>query len=188
MVWYYRSRNAKRRYSHFSRLKGEIKSDFVEVLTDPASFNADIIAYSIMPNHFHLVLRQCTGGLIEHMMRNALISFTRYFNTLKKRKGPLFFTQFKAVRIQSHEQLIHITRYVHLNHFSSGLILELSKLTEAPSSYHVYVHGGKDLLVDYEILKKLFGGNKHRYKNFVEQNAEYQKTLEYIKHTKKWNV
>ena len=188
IAWFYRSQKGNRRYSHFSRLNGSDRGDFVKILDNSRYFNADILAYSVMPNHFHFILKQSNNGSIESMMRNVLISFTRHYNTLNKRKGPLFLTQFKAVRILSQDQLLHTTRYVHLNHYSSGIISSIDKLTEVPSSYHVYIYGEKDLLVNYEFVTKVFGTNKEKYKNFVEKNAEYQKTLDYIKHTKKWNL
>lgn len=188
IVWFYRSKEARLRYSHFARLSKVDKEDVGKVINNTTHFNANILAYVMMPNHFHFILRQNLSGSIENMMRNTLISFTRYFNVLHKRKGPLFLTQFKAVRIRSQDQLLHTTRYLHLNYYSSGTLTDISRLTHVPSSYHVYVNGEKDLLVDYGLIVATFGERREQYKKFVEENAEYQKTLDYIKHTKKWNL
>ena len=188
IVWFYRSKEAIHRHSHFTRLSKREKEDVEKALNNPTHFNASILAYVVMPNHFHFIFRQNSDGSIENMMRNTLISFTRYFNVLHKRKGPLFLTQFKAVRIRSQDQLLHTTRYLHLNYYSSGIVTDISRLTQVPSSYHVYINGEKDLLVDYSLIVKVFGERREQYKKFVEDNAEYQKTLDYIKHTKKWNL
>jgi len=187
-AWFYRSQKTNMRHSHFARLDKTEKEAFATVINDTQFNHTDFLAYTFMPNHFHFIIRQRVGGSIEVMMRNILISFTRYFNTLNHRQGPLFLTQFKAVRIVSEEQLIHNTRYLHLNHYSAGYITDLRKLVEAPSSYHAYVDGTTDLLVDPTFILKMFSGNRDRYRKFVEQHAEHQKTLEYIKHVNKWGL
>src|SRR5258706_6962168 len=75
----------------------------------------DIIAYCFMPNHFHLLLKQNTTNGISEFMRKIGNSYTKYFNTKHKRVGPIFQGQFKAIHIDSDEQLLHLSRYIHLN-------------------------------------------------------------------------
>lgn len=74
-----------------------------------------LIAFTFMPNHIHVLLRQIAPNGIATYMSQFQNSYTRYFNTIHMRVGPLFQGAFKAVRIESEEQLLHVTRYIHLN-------------------------------------------------------------------------
>lgn len=76
-------------------------------------------------------------------MFDTINALTRFYNIGKKRKGPLFFPQFRSRQILTQEQLIHVSRYLHLNPYSAGLVKTLSQLeTYQPSSLHQYLHKG----------------------------------------------
>ncbi len=142
----------------------------------------DIISYCFMPNHFHLLLKQNIDKGISKYLANFQNSYTKYFNRKNDRVGHLFQGQFKAVKIDSEEQLLHVSRYIHLNPFSSGLMDNVNKLSDYNwSSFPEYV---SDL--QYEICNKelILSNFKSRiaYKEFIFDNAEYQKNLESIKH------
>ena len=79
----------------------------------------DLICFCLMPNHFHLLLRQIEEDGIVKFVRNFQIGYSRYLNEKEKRSGALFEGQFKAVRVENDEQLIHVSRYIHLNPYSS---------------------------------------------------------------------
>ena len=81
-----------------------------------------ILAYCVMPNHFHLLLKQEVEGGISTYLRRLTVSFVRYYNILHKQKGPLFESFFKAVLIESENQLLHVSRYIHLNPTSAKLV------------------------------------------------------------------
>ncbi len=75
----------------------------------------DIICYCLMPNHFHLILRQRIEGGIVEFMRKLGVGYAMYFNQKYKRIGGLFQGRFKAIMIDNDEYLIHLSRYIHLN-------------------------------------------------------------------------
>ncbi len=75
----------------------------------------DLLAFCIMPNHFHLLLYQRQQGTLTSLMQSVMTSYSRYFNTKYKRTGPLFESRFKASMITDDSYLHHITRYIHLN-------------------------------------------------------------------------
>ena len=75
----------------------------------------DIINFCLMPNHFHLTLKQNIENGIVRYMQKVASGFSHYFNVLYSREGSLFQGKFRAVLISSEEQLIHLSRYVHLN-------------------------------------------------------------------------
>lgn len=67
---------------------------------------------------FSLKHKEC---LIKNM-RKVLDSYTRYFNIKTKRKGPLWQSKFKSVLVKNDEQLLHLTRYLHLYPISNNLV------------------------------------------------------------------
>lgn len=86
-----------------------------------------IIAYCIMPTHLHFVLQEMKEKSISLVMRKMLNSYTRYFNIKNGRKGPLWEGRFKKVLIENDEQLLHLTKYVHLNPVTANLISDPRK-------------------------------------------------------------
>lgn len=75
----------------------------------------ELLAYCLMPNHFHLLLKQKSPRSIEAFMRSLGTKYSGYFNKRYERVGPLFQSVYKAVLVQNEEQLLHLTRYIHLN-------------------------------------------------------------------------
>ncbi len=75
-----------------------------------------LLAYCLMPNHFHLVFHQAEDHeALSKLMASISVAYTMYFNRKHKRRGTLFETRFKASAIYDDSYLQHITRYVHLN-------------------------------------------------------------------------
>jgi len=79
----------------------------------------NLIAYCLMPNHFHLMIKQFTKEAMSEFMRALSNSYIRYFNEKYNRIGVLFQGRYKAVIIDVEPYLLHLTRYIHLN--PSGL-------------------------------------------------------------------
>lgn len=178
---YYRSNQAKVRFSDLSRLNKDVVNPILELVMLKCYFKVEILAYCIMPTHFHFILKQKVENGISKFISDTLNSFTRFFNILNSRKGPIFLPKFKSTMITRDEELIHVSRYVHLNPTTSDIV-EINNLIFYPwSSYPAYATDKEDTLVDNNDILELFNFDKERYKKFVESNAEHQKTLEYIK-------
>src|SRR3989338_5235508 len=141
----------------------------------------DILSFCLMPNHFHLLLRQIYDKGISKFLSNFQNSYTRYFNIKNERDGPLFLDQFKAVLIETDEQLIHVSRYIHLNPVTSYVIRDFDALLNYPwSSLAEYIKGTESI---YEIntILGLFKDSK-AYVNFLKDQVGYQRDLDKIKH------
>ncbi len=80
----------------------------------PRKLLVEIMAFVLMANHFHLLLRQKReNGIIKFMQK--LGGYTMYFNQKYERVGPLFQGRFKAILIKDQAHLIHLPYYIHLN-------------------------------------------------------------------------
>ena len=76
----------------------------------------ELLAFCLMPNHFHLFLYQSNGErTIELLMRKVITAYVMYYNHTHKRIGPLFQDRYKAARIDNDAYLLHISRYIHRN-------------------------------------------------------------------------
>jgi REP element-mobilizing transposase RayT len=80
-----------------------------------------IIAYCLMPNHFHLLVCAQDDRLSRHMQR-FLISYTKAINRRCRRVGSLFQGQFQAAHVDRNEYLLHLSRYIHLNPVKARLV------------------------------------------------------------------
>jgi len=75
----------------------------------------DISSYCLMPNHYHLLLRQKVDNGITKFMRKINTGYTMYFNLKNERTGRLFESRFKSVHVDSDRYLKHLWNYIHLN-------------------------------------------------------------------------
>lgn len=75
----------------------------------------DLICFCLMPNHFHLVLRQNTEVPLSVLVHKVLTGYVKYFNKKYNRVGGLFQDQVKSVHVETNEQLMWLSGYVHSN-------------------------------------------------------------------------
>lgn len=84
----------------------------------------EIKAYSLLPNHYHLILKQVSEGGIGEFLRRVGGGYTSYFNEKYKRSGSLFQGTFKRVHISNEEQMQYVFAYVNENHSVHDLLME----------------------------------------------------------------
>lgn len=143
----------------------------------PENKLVETICYCLMPNHFHLLIRQLKTNGVSLFMGQLLNSYTKYFNIKYSRIGALFQGTFKAVRMETDEQLVHLSRYIHLNPIVSVLV---KNFEDWPwSSYSEYMNQ-PFICNTSEILN--FFPSKQKYKQFLEDQIDYGTTLEILKH------
>ncbi|MBI4022694.1 transposase [Candidatus Berkelbacteria bacterium] len=166
---FYRDGSFDRRLSHLSQ------DQLLEVLArDPEEPLVEILAYCLMPNHFHLVLRDLVGGGVSTFLRRALNSYVHYFNTKHNRVGPLFQGPYQIVVVRTDEQLLHVSRYLHLNPVVARLCTEPSNYTW--SSMSTYSSGHTSRLCQSQMILALSGSGE-RYEAFVRDYADYAISL-----------
>lgn len=181
-IFYYQNINPPIRYSKFLNMSTTDRTNLLDKLKMRQEWQVDIFCYCLMPNHFHFLLRQKEQNGISKFMSNFTNSYTRYFNTKKERIGPIVQGKFKSVRIETEEQLLHVSRYIHLNPYTSFIVKTFQELEEYPySSFPEFIGKSKANQCKTEIILSQFK-NQLSYKKFVFDNADYQRELNKIKH------
>lgn len=176
----YRFSNLPLCYSTFNRYGPKEKHKMLEKISQENKQQVLILAYCLMPNHFHLLLKQNLNNGISSFMRQLQDGYAKYFNIKHKRKGPLFESSFRAVKIENDEQLVHVSRYIHLNPVSSQMI-NINQIHQYPwSSYNDYDYRRKNSFIVISLVLDNFTNIKE-YKNFIKNNADYQRKLQNIK-------
>ena len=72
-------------------------------------------AYCLMPNHFHLLLKEITEGGISKFMEKLTTAYSKYYNKKHNHSGVLFQGRFKAEHVDNDEYLKYLFAYIHLN-------------------------------------------------------------------------
>lgn len=174
----YRFTDFRHSYSHFKALTPNVRREIISSVRKTSGILVEVIAFCLMPTHIHLVLKQKADHGISEFMSRVLNSYSRYFNVSHGRKGPLWESRFKDALITTHNLLLHVTRYLHLNASTAGLV-------EKPedwkySSYGDYIApiGHKSEICNF---RELIDMSPKTYQKFAEDQIDYQKTLSNIK-------
>jgi len=137
----------------------------------PRKLIVEILAFCLMPNHFHLLLRQRMEGGITKFMRKLGIGYANYFNQKYERTGTLFQGRYKAVLVNREVHFIHLPYYIHFNpldllmlDWRTRKIKNYKKAVKFLESYrwssHLDYIGKKNFpsVTQREFLLKIFGG------------------------------
>lgn len=172
--------NPSLKFSYYRRLLSKEKGKILIDIKKTFKPLVDILAFSLMPNHFHFLLRQLQNKGTQLFMGNFQNSYVKYFNTKYRRKGPLFQSAFKSVPVKTDEQLIHVSRYIHLNPVSSNII-QIRDLKSYPwTSFHYYFYPTKKSFITSNVIMGYFK-TKREHQKFVFDQVDYQRELQVIK-------
>ncbi len=130
------------------------------------------LAWALVPNHFHLLLRP-TQSTLASFMRRLMTGYAVTFNLRHGRSGHVFQNRYKSFVCEEEEYLLALVRYVGLNPLRAGLVKSLEELDHYPWSSHAVLMGHQALegqSVD-EVLAR-FGDRRKEavlaYRTFVE--------------------
>ena len=178
---FYRFANLPLKLSKFLVIPESERVKLIQKVHSEYQKLVEILSYCLMPNHFHFLLKQKQENGVSIFTANFTNSYTKYFNTKHKRVGSLFQGPFKAVRVESDEQLMHVSRYIHLNPVSSFLIKPEQMENYQWSSYPEYLGNSLNKIADKELVLDLFS-SKEKYRQFVLDQVDYARQLEQINH------
>lgn len=177
LIDYYRFSSTDLRFSFYNRLPIERKQRFLEEMKMIKTTQVLIYAYCLMPNHFHLLVKEIESNGTRKFIANLQNSYAKYFNKKRKRNGSLFQEMFKIVRVENDEQFLHVARYIHLNPLTSYIIKKASDLNKyAWSSYPSYLGKPQNEFIEQSMLLNYYK-NKEDLKSFTLDQADYQKKI-----------
>ncbi len=133
----------------------------------------DILAYCLMPNHFHFLIKQNTNLAIGDLINKVCTSYVKYFNKRYERVGNLFQDIFKAKHIDNDEYITYLSAYIHNN--------PPNPLNYPYSSLPNYLRATRDPLCNKDFILKYFNSDTKVYMNFLE-NCSDEKMLLNIGH------
>lgn len=137
------------------------------------NFNQEIIllAYCLMPNHFHFFIKQKERGSIDKFMNSLGTRYTMYFNRKYKRVGSLYQGVYKAVLINNEGQFLHLSRYIHKQALA---------LKNQPCSYPEYTGTRKTAWINPEEVLSYFSktNSSLSYKKFISEPNDQEALLE----------
>lgn len=137
----------------------------------------DLIAYCLMPNHYHMMVFLKEKDGLVHFMRSVMTAYSMYFNKKYKRVGALFQNHFLASRITNEAYYWHISRYIHLNPMDTQM-----PYLEYPYSSVGYYLDNKHAkwLHPEHVLEE--AGSGESYQRFLADYEDMHRDLAHIKH------
>ena len=144
------------------------------------SGDLSLLSFSLMPNHFHLQIKQQHCDTITKFMRRLSTSYVMYFNKKYRRIGALFQNNYKGVLIEDDSYLLHLSRYIHLNPLNIKSQINFSEF----SSYPYYLGkkkaswiNEKEILGYFRSAQRLNLKDVLSYQSFVEDYKESSKEI-----------
>lgn len=126
---------------------------FIERMKKYLTPNSNILAYCLMPNHFHLLVLVKTDGF-QKSLYQFLMSYAMAINSEQGRVGPLFQGRYKARIIDDEGYLLDCAKYIHLNPVMADLVN--SPESWKFSSYNQYINKGNEFFLTTNIIMGFF--------------------------------
>ena len=143
-------------------------------------YGATVIAYCLMPNHYHFLLRHETDVPLSKFINVLFNAYVQAVNRQQGRRGTLFAGRFRHVWVDREEYLVHLCRYIHLNPVKAKLV---SHPDDWPySNYLEWIGQRAGTLKDETFIRERFP-NPEAYRQFV---ADYQNEVRVREHIKKY--
>ena len=129
-------------------------------------YDLDIIAYCLMPNHFHLFVRQNSEVTIAKWIQKVLSGYVQAFNKQNNRKGTLFEGATQPRLINSGEYLYNIIHYIHFNPVKAKLVSNPADWSY--SSYKTWISDSENPLISKKFREEFFSSAEDYKQSFKE--------------------
>lgn len=133
--------------------------------------NLTVIAYCLMPNHYHFLIRQNRENSAGLLPQRVFNSYTKAYNKRYDHSGTLFEGNYRVKTIQSTPYLLHLCRYIHGNPVKDGFVRDPSDWIY--SNYLEFTGQRTGTLYDPEFVKDNFG-DAASYRTFVLEDLAFR--------------
>lgn len=144
-------------------------------------FDVSVIAYCLMPNHYHLILKQNSEHPLSKCIQHTFNSYTKAINKRYRRSGTLFEGKYKAREIYDTRTILEVSRYVHRNPLDGGLVKNIEDWKY--SNYHEWISSRNGSLCDKKFIKAHFP-NPDDYKKYVLDYYSFKQMINDLKKLK----
>ncbi len=131
--------------------------------------HAEVFAYCLMPNHFHILVQVNDEFFVAKSMHPLLVSYVKALHLELNRIGPLFQGRFQANLIEDNEYFLDCLKYIFLNPVHAGLVKMPSEWRY--SSYNDYLHHDKNSFINSSPVLSYFD-NVSDFREFIEIECE----------------
>ena len=135
-----------------------------------------LLVYCLMPNHFHLILKQINKDGVTKLLRRVATTYSMYFNKRYKRVGYLFQGKYKASAVESDYYLLHLSRYVHLNPLDMPGLTRTDLVKYPYSSYQYFLGNKYASWIKPEMILAFF--DRKNLQTFLKKFPSYQEFVE----------
>ena len=130
-----------------------------------------LIAYCLMPNHFHFILQQNTDIPISELMMSLMGGYSKIFNNKYGRVGSLFQDQFKSIRVEDNTQLLHLSAYIHFNPKIAGIVSDPMEYKYSSYREYIGIVGKDEMVCNQDLVLQQFA-NIDAYKAFMDESLD----------------
>jgi putative transposase len=142
-------------------------------------YKISVIAYCLMSNHYHFLLRQNGEFEISVFMQALFNSYSKTFNTKYQHSGTLFEGPYKAIAVDSGPYLLHLCRYIHRNPLEASMVVKPEQWHY--SNYAEFIGLRQGTLVNSEFVQVNFG-TPEAYQAFVMEYVPPEKVQKELRH------
>lgn len=143
-----------------------------------AQYHVTMLAYCLMPNHYHFLLRQDEDVPLPRFVNVLFNAYVQAVNRQQGRTGTLFEGRFRHVWVDREDYLIHLCRYIHLNPVRAGLV---ARPEDWPYSNYLEWLGWREGTLKDEAFIQAHFPTPDVYREFVEDYTEEERMREQIK-------
>jgi putative transposase len=140
--------------------------------SNTTKYSTAVIAYCLMPNHYHVLLFQQKGGSISKTLQTTFNSYVQAINKRYNFSGSIFQGKTKSILVDSNDYAVHVVRYIHLNPVKAKLAvtpLEWEFSDYARWIDDCYPSDSFKLSDEFLRLRNSYFGRGDNYREFVER-------------------
>lgn len=138
-----------------------------------------MIAYCLMSNHYHFLLRQNGEISVSRFMQAVFNVYSKAFNTKYQHTGTIFEGPYKAIAVDSGPYLLHLCRYIHRNPLEAAMVARPEQWHY--SNYAEFIGSRNGTLVDRGFVAENFGAPAE-YEAFVLETVPTEKVQQELRH------